>query len=66
VGTHPDFQRKGLGKAVMLDALERLQRLGMRQAIVATGEDNQPAIKLYESVGFCITSRLLYYKLKII
>ncbi len=66
VGTHPDFQRKGLGKAVMLDALERLQRLGMRQAIVTTGEDNQPAIKLYELVGFHLTTRLLYYKLKII
>jgi mycothiol synthase len=65
VGTHPDFQRKGLGKAVMLAALDRLQRKGMRQAIVTTGEDNQPAIKLYESVGFHLTSRLLYYKLKI-
>ena len=65
VGTHPDFQRRGLGKAVMLAALERLQRLGMRQAIVTTGEDNLPAIKLYESVGFHLTSRLLYYKLKI-
>ncbi len=65
VGTHPDFQRKGLGKAVMLAALERLQRVGMRQAIVTTGEDNLPAIKLYESVGFRLTTRLLYYKLKI-
>ena len=64
VGTHPDFQRKGLGKAVMLGALEGLQRLGMRQAIVTTGEDNSPAIKLYESVGFHLTSRLLHYKLK--
>ena len=65
VGTHPDFQRKGLGKAVMLEALARLQRLGMRQAIVTTGEDNLPAIKLYESVGFHLTNRLLYYKQKI-
>jgi mycothiol synthase len=65
VGTHPDFQRKGLGKAVMLEGLDRLQGLGMRQAIVSTQEDNLPAIKLYESVGFRIIRRLLYYKLEI-
>ena len=62
VGTHPDHQRKGLGKAVMLEALERLQRLGMHQAIVTTGEDNLPAIRLYESVGFRTLRRLLHYK----
>lgn len=62
VGTHPDFQRRGLGKAVMLEALERLRKQGMRQAIVTTSEDNLPAIKLYESIGFRIARRLLYYK----
>ena len=64
VGTHPDYQRKGLGKAVMLEALERLRQQGMRQAIVTTPEDNLPAIKLYELVGFRIARRLLYYEKK--
>jgi len=62
VGTHPDFQRKGLGKAVMLEALDRLQQMGMRQAIVTTGEGNLPAIRLYESVGFRLARHLLFYK----
>jgi mycothiol synthase len=65
VGTHPDFQRKGLGKAVMIEALHRLQRLDMERAIVCTGEENQAAIRLYESVGFKITDRFGFYKKKI-
>ena len=65
VGTHPDFQRKGLGRAVMLEALDRMQQWGLREAIVTTGEDNLPAIRLYEAVGFRLARRLLYYKLKI-
>ncbi len=52
VGTHPDFQRLGLGKAVMLAALRRLQAHGMQQAIVCTRADNAPALGLYASVGF--------------
>ena len=52
VGTHPDFQRKGLGKAVMLEALRRLQKQGMEQAIVCTAHDNAAALRLYTSIGF--------------
>ena len=62
VGTHPDFHRKGLGRAVMLEGMRRLQEGGMRQAIVSTYEDNQAAIKLYESTGFRIVSRLGTYE----
>jgi mycothiol synthase len=62
VGTHPYFQRKGLGRAVMLEGLRRLQEGGMRQAIVSTYQDNQAAIKLYESTGFRIVSRLGTYE----
>ncbi len=65
VGTHPDFQRKGLGKAVMLEALRRLKEHGMQQAIVCTGDDNLPAIRLYESVGFEIVNKLGQYKKRI-
>jgi ribosomal protein S18 acetylase RimI-like enzyme len=64
VGTHPDFQRQGLGKALLLEALRRLRENGMRQAIVSTEEDNQPGIKLYESAGFRIVNRLMTYQKK--
>jgi ribosomal protein S18 acetylase RimI-like enzyme len=62
VGSHPDFQRQGLGRAVMLEGLRRLQERGMKSAIVSTFEDNTPAIKLYESVGFQVVNRLGTYE----
>jgi mycothiol synthase len=62
VGTHPDFQRKGLGRAVMLEGLRRLQQGGMKQAIVSTYEDNQAAIRLYESTGFRLVTQLGTYE----
>jgi len=65
VGTHPDFQRKGLGKAVMLEALQRLKNHGMQQAIVCTSEDNLPAIQLYESIGFQVVNKLGRYKKRV-
>ena len=62
VGTHPEYQRMGLGRAVMLVGLRRLKDRGMKVAIVSTFEDNPPAIKLYESVGFQIVNRLGTYE----
>jgi mycothiol synthase len=58
VGTHPEFQRKGLGRAVMLEGLHRLQESGMQRAIVSTFVDNLAAIDLYESVGFQVANQL--------
>jgi mycothiol synthase len=62
VGTHPDFQRKGLGKSLLYEGLRRLKSEGMKVASVCTGHDNAPAIHLYESVGFQFARRLLTYK----
>jgi len=62
VGTHPDFQRNGLGRAVMLEGLRRLKQRGMKSAIVSTYEDHSLAIKLYESIGFQMVHRLGTYE----
>lgn len=61
VGTHPDHQRKGLGRAVLYEALRRLQARGMAQAIVSTGEQNTPAMELYREVGFEQYSAFRFY-----
>jgi GNAT superfamily N-acetyltransferase len=50
VGTHPDHQRRGLGKAVMAEGLRRAQRLG---ATLASVSSYSPAAHaLYASAGF--------------
>ena len=48
VGTEPGHQRRGLGKAVMCEALRRLRRLGGTQATV--GGFTEAANALYSSV----------------
>jgi len=64
VGTHPDFQCKGLGKCLLFEGLRRLKSVGMDAADVCTNYDNEAAIPLYKSVGFQIDKRLLTYKKK--
>jgi len=52
VGTHPDFQGKGLGKAVMAEGLRRMKAAGMHTAIVGFDPNNVAALALYTSMGF--------------
>lgn len=61
VGTHPEYQRLGLGKAIMLAGLQRMRAEGMQTAIVNTEHDNLGAQQLYQSVGFQKTNRLYAY-----
>lgn len=62
VATHPDYQRKGLGKSLLLEALRRLKAEGMYEADLCTASTNLGAIGFYESIGFRINKRLLTYK----
>jgi GNAT superfamily N-acetyltransferase len=50
VGTHPNHQKRGLGKAVMSEGLRRAQRLGATLATVSSYSTRAHA--LYESMGF--------------
>ena len=51
VCTHPDHQRLGLAKALMLEGLLRLQAMEAIDVTVDTG-DMIPANSLYDSLGF--------------
>jgi ribosomal protein S18 acetylase RimI-like enzyme len=57
VGTHPDYQGRGLGRAVTLACLHRLQALGATQATLVTRSDNAIAQHIYRSLGFTIFAR---------
>lgn len=56
VGTHPDFRRKGLARAVCSSALTAARGLGAETGLVyaVTGS---PAVALYESLGFRSVAR---------
>jgi GNAT superfamily N-acetyltransferase len=46
VSTHPDFRRRGFGKAVVMEGIRRIAALGAEKARVGSG---QP---FYEAIGF--------------
>ena len=52
-----NFRRTGLGEQLLLAALEDMKKLfardnyALRKVLVTTGEDNEPAKKLYEKTG---------------
>ncbi len=52
VATHPDFQRQGLGKAVMAEGLRRMRNAGMQHAMLGFDPNNTAARALYTSIGF--------------
>lgn len=52
VGTHSDFRRLGLARALMTRGLREMQRQGMERAIVEHTAENLPARELYLSLGF--------------
>ena len=51
VCTHPDHQRKGLARSLMLEGFHRLRAIGAIDATVDTG-DAVPANAFYTSMGF--------------
>jgi len=62
VGVHPNYQRRGLGRKMLLEGLTRLQSEGMTEASVCAESANPAAIRLYESVGFQKVKRLLTFR----
>jgi GNAT superfamily N-acetyltransferase len=62
VVTHPDFQGKGLGKAVMAEGLRRMKTAGMRRAILGFDPNNVAALALYTSLGFRASCYFAMYR----
>ncbi len=62
VGTHPEHQRLGLGKAVCLEACRRLREAGADTAVVYSVHGYH-AGRLYASAGFECVDRQLEFRL---
>jgi ribosomal protein S18 acetylase RimI-like enzyme len=61
VGTHRDFQRKGLGKALMSHTLCLMKEQVMQQALIGHETDNPASSNLYASLGFKLHRRVFSY-----
>ena len=62
VATHPDYQGKGLGKAVMAEGMSRMKAAGMERAIVGFDPGNAAALALYTSMGFQASAYFVIYR----
>jgi mycothiol synthase len=62
VGTHPDYQRRGLSHALLLECLRRLRERGMEIARLGTGSWNSAMQRAAQSTGFRIIRRVVLFE----
>ena len=63
LGTHPDFRRKGLARAIVREVLRRSAQLGARYLLVWGTSGNPEAKALYVSAGLRTRRTLRDYRL---
>jgi len=59
--THPDFQRRGLARALLLTGLEKLRKRGMNTAVLHTSSRNTAMLKTAQSVGYRVGWAKLWF-----
>ena len=57
VAVHPDYRRRGIGYRLTARALEHARQRGIQATWLHVREENEPAIKLYRSLGFLERAR---------
>ncbi len=62
LATHPEFQRLGLAKALLLTGMMRLKEHGMETARLGTSSENLAMQRAAIAMGFQICSRALRYE----
>lgn len=62
---HPEYQGRGIGKALMQRALEHLREQGMECVKIETLEQNRIASQWYPRLGFREVARQIHYVMKL-
>jgi RimJ/RimL family protein N-acetyltransferase len=57
IGVIPSCRGKGIGKALMIDALRRAKEKGLERIELTVFEKNVPAIALYQQLGFVVEGK---------
>ncbi len=65
LGTHPDFRRKGLARAIVHEVFRRSRPLGAKYVLVWGGTANPEAKALYESAGMWSRRVLRDYRIDV-
>jgi len=52
VATHPDYRRRGLARKLVTAAIKHAKELGAKLCVLEVLFENEPAYKLYRSLGF--------------
>ena len=61
VATHPNYQRMGLARALLLKGMQMLKERGMKSAQLGTSGDNISMQKTAESVGFTVEYKTIWF-----
>ena len=63
VAVHPDFRRRGIAEALVSGLVAQLKAMGSRSLTLEVRASNDPAIALYDKLGFSeIGRRKNYYR----
>lgn len=62
---HPGHRKLGIGRRLMLRAIDHARETGYRGVELATAIDNEPAQALYEDLGFEIEEGFYHYSLRV-
>lgn len=65
IGTHPHYQRQGLGKAIVTAGMLVLKSRGAKQVKLGTSSENIAMRRLAESLGFRVVSESIWFSRQI-